>query len=75
MRLNANAVHNFLNLIGLVTGAFLVFDWEALGLSPHGAAMLAAWILLTDKIIKIVMNITRDGFTGLWQRQPPVEKP
>ena len=72
--MNANAVHNILNLIGLIIGALITFDWTQLGLSPEVAATVAGAVLLGDKIIKLAMNVMRDGFGGLFKMQPPVEK-
>ena len=72
--MNSNAVHNFLNLIGLIIGALITYDWSQLGLSPEVAATVAGGVLLADKIIKIGINITRDGITGLFKPQPPVER-
>jgi hypothetical protein len=70
---NTNAIHNVLNLVGLIVGALITFDWTTLGLSAEAAAMLAGWVLLGDKIIKLAMNITRDGLGGLFKTQPPVQ--
>lgn len=72
--MNSNAVHNVLNLIGLIVGAFIFFDWTSLGVSPETATVIAGGFLLADKVIKFAINITRDGITGLWAPQPPVEK-
>lgn len=71
--MNTNMIHNILNLIGLIVGSLITFDWAQLGLSPEVAASIAGGVLLADKIIKFAMNIFRDGFTGLWKVQPPVE--
>lgn len=72
--MNFNAIHNLLNLIGLVIGALLAYDFTQIGLSAEGAAMLASWLLLGDKIIKLALNIIRDGIGGLFKVQPPVQK-
>lgn len=72
--MNANAIHNVLNLVGLIIGALLTYDWTLLGLSPESAAFVAGWVLFGDKVIKLAMNIVRDGFGGLFKVQPPVEK-
>lgn len=72
--MNANAFHNILNLIGLVIGALIAFDWTSLGLDPITAAKVAGGVLLADKIIKLVLNVSRDGLNGLFARQPPVIK-
>ena len=72
--MNANAFHNILNLIGLIVASLVLYDWTQLGLSAETAATVTAGLLLADKIIKFAMNIFRDGITGLWKVQPPVEK-
>lgn len=70
--MNFNAIHNILNLVGLIIGALITFDWTTLGFSAEQAAMFAGWVLLGDKIIKLAMNIFRDGLGGLFKTQPPV---
>jgi hypothetical protein len=72
--MNANMIHNILNLIGLVIGALIAFDWTTLGLDAGTAATVAGAVLLVDKVIKLGLNVTRDGVTGLFKQQPPVEK-
>jgi hypothetical protein len=72
--MNTNALHNILNLIGLVVGSLIAFDWAGLGLSPPVAAAIASGLLVADKVIKLGMNILRDGFGGLFKPQPPVIK-
>jgi len=72
--MNANAIHNILNLIGLIIGALLTFDWASLGMTAEQAAALAAWFIMGDKVVKLGINITRDGLGGLWRVQPPVRK-
>lgn len=70
--MNTNAIHNILNILGLIVGSLIAFDWASLGLAPATAAMIASGFLIADKIIKLGMNITRDGFGGLFKTQPPV---
>ncbi len=72
--MNANAFHNILNLLGLIVGSLITFDWAGFGLAPATAAAIAGGFLLADKVIKLAMNITRDGFGGLFKVQPPVVK-
>lgn len=72
--MNTNAIHNVLNLIGLIIGALITFDWASVGLSAEAAAFLAGGVLLADKIIKLAMNVLRDGVGGLFKPQPPVIK-
>lgn len=73
MTYNTNLIHNVLNIVGLIIGLFLVYDFTALGFSPQTAALIAGWTLFLDKIIKLGINITRDGVTGLFKEQPPVQ--
>jgi hypothetical protein len=72
--MNANAIHNILNILGLIVGVLLTTDLQALGVSAATAVTLAAWFILADKVIKLAMNLTRDGVTGLFSQQPPVKK-
>jgi hypothetical protein len=71
--MNTNFLHNILNVIGLMIGALLTYDFTQLGLTAESAAMLAAWFILIDKIVKLGINITRDGLAGLTKNQPPVK--
>lgn len=70
--MNTNLFHNILNFVGLIVGSILFFDWASLGVSPEAAASISAGILVADKVIKLAINILRDGFTGLAKPQPPV---
>jgi hypothetical protein len=72
--MNTNMLHNLLNLIGLIIGALITYDWTGLGLSAESAAAVAGGVLLADKIIKFAINILRDGLAGLWLPQPPVDR-
>lgn len=71
--MNTNAIHNILNLVGLIFGALIAYDWTQLGLSAESAAFVAGAVLLGDKIIKLAINIFRDGIGGLFKTQPPVK--
>jgi hypothetical protein len=71
---NTNMIHNILNLIGLIIGALITFDWTTLGFSAEQAAIFAGAVLMADKIIKLAMNVLRDGVVGLFLRQPPVAR-
>ncbi len=72
--MNTNALHNILNILGLIVGSLIAFDWASLGLAPETAAMIASGFLLADKIIKLGINVLRDGMGGLFKPQPPVVK-
>lgn len=71
--MNTNLIHNILNVVGLIVGALITYDWTILGLPPSTAATIAGVVLLADKIIKLLINVTRDGLTGLVKDQPPVQ--
>lgn len=72
--MNTNAIHNVLNIVGLIIGALITVDWTSLGMSAETAAFFAGAVLLGDKIIKLAMNVLRDGLGGLFKPQPPVVK-
>lgn len=71
--MNTNLFHNILNVIGLLIGVLITLDWQTLGLDAATAPYVAGGVLVADKIVKLAINITRDGFAGLAKRQPPVE--
>jgi len=73
MTLNTNLIHNILNFLGLFVGAFIAYDWSMLGFSAETAVFITAWFLIFDKLIKLGINIVRDGLFGLMKNQPPVE--
>jgi hypothetical protein len=63
-----------LNFLGLIVGSLIAFDWAGLGLPPATAAAIASGVLIADKVIKLAINVLRDGFGGLFKPQPPVIK-
>lgn len=80
--LNANTLHNVLNallvLVGALTGGLL-----AAGCTQTAAGVIdcthsfinptyAGWIMTAIGVLKFVMNIARDGVSGLVA--PPVQK-
>lgn len=72
--MNTNMIHNILNIVGLIVGALMTYDWTLLGLDASTAAWVAGVFIFGDKVIKLVMNIFRDGVGGLFTAQPPVVK-
>lgn len=72
--MNTNLIHNILNLIGLIVGSLMLYDWTQLGFTAEQAAVFSAATLTADKVIKFALNIFRDGLAGLWKAQPPVQK-
>lgn len=71
--MNFNLIHNILNFLGLIFGALVTYDWTMLGLSPEMAAIVTGIVLTSDKLVKLAMNIFRDGLGGLFKEQPPVK--
>lgn len=79
--MNLNLIHNLINLTIAGLGAMLVasgcvvlatgtLDCSASWISPQ----LTAAAITGLSVLKVVMNIFRDGLTGLWKVQPPVQK-
>lgn len=71
--LNANTFHNLISLILLVVGALGTFDWTSLGASPEMALHIVSALALVTSVLKLIVNIGRDGVTGLVKPQPPVK--
>lgn len=72
--MNSNLFHNILNLIGLIVGALVTYDWSGIIADPALAAKIAGIFILVDKVLKLAVNINRDGVLGLVKAQPPVAK-
>ena len=66
--MNTNLIHNILNI--LMAGVAALSVPEVISLFPADTGlMLTGWLAT----LKIVLNVIRDGPTGLVKRQPPVE--
>lgn len=68
--MNTNAIHNVLNVAMIVVAGLAGFDYAGLGLDPVMAGKIVAGL----GAIKMVINVLRDGVTGLTKPQPPVQK-
>lgn len=71
--MNANAFHNLLNVLMLLFGTLVTFDWTMFGLEAKTALFVTGIVIITEKVLKITVNIMRDGITNLAKTQPPVE--
>ncbi|UWU23221.1 MULTISPECIES: hypothetical protein [unclassified Rhizobium] len=82
--LNTNALHNVLNIL-ITLSALLVAILLATGCTQLGDGTLecsrsfigpsyTAYAIAGLGALKIVVNITRDGLSGLIKPQPPVGK-
>lgn len=71
--MNTNMIHNILNVIALIIGVLITTDWTQFGLSAETAAYIAGLVLIAQNVIKLLMNVIRDGLTGLVKEQPPVK--
>lgn len=68
--MNTNALHNLLNIAMIVIAGLAGFDFVGMGIDPVTAGKIVAVL----GGIKMVINVLRDGITGLTKPQPPVQK-
>ncbi|RUU48732.1 hypothetical protein [Mesorhizobium sp.] len=66
---NSNAAHNLINVLILLLTSLVGFDWTMFGID----AALALKITGVLTLLKILMNVVRDGVAGLVKKQPAVE--
>ncbi len=66
--INTNMLHNCLNVAIILVPALEQFDW-----TPFFAPETALQIVGALGLAKILINVIRDGFTGLAKDQPPVK--
>jgi len=66
--LNTNLLHNVLNVAIVALPALETLDWMPL-VGPENALKIVSALGLA----KILVNVARDGFTGLAKEQPPVK--
>lgn len=66
--MNTNMIHNVLNIAIAFIAAMAAFDWTVL-FSQQTAVVIVGGLATA----KTVMNILRDGLTGLVKPQPPVQ--
>lgn len=66
--INTNAIHNYLNAAITALAGLQLSDW-ALFVSEATALK----VILGITVLKTVMNLARDGVSGLVKVQPPVE--
>jgi len=70
--MNSNLFHNLLNLLGLLIGVLATYNWASLGLSASTTAEIVSFVLVAQNVVKLAVNISRDGVAGLAKPQPPV---
>lgn len=66
--MNTNLIHNAINILIALLAALELFDWTSF-FPPEKAMMVVGALAL----LKIVINVIRDGVTGLAKDQPPVQ--
>ena len=66
--MNTNALHNAINILISLIAALALFDWTAF-FDPQTAIVIVGGLSL----MKIVINVIRDGVSGLVKVQPPVQ--
>jgi hypothetical protein len=67
--MNTNFLHNLINVAITLLGALEFFDW-GIFFDPATSLKVAGALALS----KIIINVVRDGFTGLAKEQPPVKQ-
>lgn len=81
--MNSNLIHNILNIAIAVTAGYTAFLLATGCVSlPTGtldcaeswvSPAVTSWSVAGMGILKSLINVFRDGITGLAKRQPPVE--
>jgi hypothetical protein len=66
--MNTNLLHNILNVLMILIPALEAFDW-----TPFFSQEVALQVVGGLGLLKILINLIRDGFTGLAKQQPPVQ--
>lgn len=72
--MNSNAFHNVMNYLLAVVGILALQDWTQFGVDQALALKLVAGFTLAGSLIKVAVNLARDGVSGQFKPQPPVEK-
>ena len=70
---NSNTFHNLCSLLLLVVGVLGQYDWTALGATPEIALRIVSGLALLTSILKLGVNMQRDGLAGMVKPQPPVQ--
>ena len=79
--MNLNMIHNVINLLIAGLGAILLAS-GCVAAANGALDCTASWIppqftmiaITALSVLKVVLNIFRDGLAGLWKVQPPVQK-
>jgi hypothetical protein len=66
--MNTNALHNVINVLMILLPALAEFDW-----TPFFSVETSLKIVGALGLLKLLINVFRDGFTGLAKEQPPVQ--
>lgn len=67
---NSNSIHNGINVLILILGAVVGFDWTLFGIEPEMALKITGGLSL----LKLVINAVRDGPKGMVEPPPPAEE-
>lgn len=71
--MNTNLFHNILNVVFLVVGVLVTFDWTVFGFDATVTVKIVGALMLAQNLLKLGINVTRDGVAGLVKPQPPVD--
>ena len=70
--MNTNFFHNLLNLLFGLIGVLVLTDWTAFGVQADTGVQIVGALLVVQNVLKLIINVSRDGVTGLVKEQPPV---
>jgi len=67
--MNTNLAHNIINILITLVAGLEAFDW-----TPFLEPSIALKVVGVLGLVKLMINVIRDGVTGLTANQPPVVK-
>lgn len=67
--MNTNLIHNILNILIAIVPPLQAYDW-----TPFMSQDTALKVVGVLGLLKILINVARDGMDGLYAQQPPVIK-
>ena len=71
--MNANLFHNILNVIFGIIGVLVLADWTAFGFDAPTSVKIVGGLMVAQNALKLIINVSRDGVSGLAKPQPPVD--
>lgn len=72
--MNANQIHTAMNLLNVLIGSLLTFNWAAFGLSDHTVTLVMGVLLMLGNLMKVAMTATGNGSNALVADPKKVEE-